>query len=140
MANTLSTREASKAAPLPKKKVSVVFVNLFAPQRYLTFGLPLGLEVLTGDLRAEFPGEVEVTILDMQTGLSSEDVVNRIQEINPDILGITVKVTERKLAEKILDPILASSFPKESALAISSSAAIDRGSSTKTSFPRMMTF
>ena len=91
----------------------MVFVNLFAPTRYLTFGLPLGLEVLTGDLRAEFPGEVEVAILDMQAGLSSAEVVARIQDLHPNVLGITVKVTERQLAESILDPILAPSFPKE---------------------------
>jgi hypothetical protein len=113
MASASSQWPASGTIPPGKKKVSVVFVNLFAPQRYLTFGLPLSLEVLTGDLRGECPGQVEVTILDMQTGLSSEDVVRRIGEINPDILGITVKVTERKLAEKILDPILATTFPKE---------------------------
>lgn len=113
MVNTSSQSAASGAMSPNKKKISVVFVNLFTPQRYLTYGLPLSLEVLTGDLRGEYPDDVEVTILDMQTGLSSEDVVRRIQEISPDILGITVKVTERKLAESIIDPILASSYPKE---------------------------
>ena len=112
MINTRSQPELSRTIPR-QKKVSVVFVNLFTSQRYLTFGLPLSLEVLTGDLRQQYPGEVEITILDMQTGLSSEDVVDRIRDINPDILGITIKVTERKLAEKILDPILAASFPQE---------------------------
>ena len=80
---------------------------------YLTFGLPLSLEVLTGDLRGKYPGQVEVTILDMQTGLSADDVVRRIRQLNPDVLGITIKVTERKLAEKILDPVLAADFPRE---------------------------
>ena len=112
MANASSLTPAAGTTPC-KKKVSVVFVNLFAPQRYLTFGLPLSLEVLTGDLRGQFPGQVEVTILDMQTGLSAEDVVRRIQQLNPNVLGITVKVTERKLAEKILDPVLAPDFPRE---------------------------
>lgn len=104
----------ASTVPLSKRKVSVVFVNLFAPQRYLTFGLPLGLEVLAGDLRAEFPDEVEVTILDMQTGLSSRDVLEKIRRLRPDILGITVKVTERRLAETILDPIFSPDFPEES--------------------------
>lgn len=111
MASNSPTANIANATPSCKRPVSVVFVNLFAPQRYLTYGLPLSLEVLTGDLRAEFPGDVSVTILDMQTGLTSEDVVDRIREINPDILGITVKVTERRLAETILDPVL--DLPKE---------------------------
>ena len=132
MANASSLTPAAGTTPC-KKKVSVVFVNLFAPQRYLTFGLPLSLEVLTGDLRGQFPGQVEVTILDMQTGLSAEDVVRRIQQLNPNVLGITVKVTERKLAEKILDPVLAPDFPRRIAPATSSSAGIGRVFSTTSS-------
>ncbi|MFZ1937058.1 MAG: radical SAM protein [Thermoguttaceae bacterium] len=112
MANASSRSPAAGTNPR-EKRISVVFVNLFAPQRYLTFGLPLSLEVLTGDLRGEYPGQVEVTILDMQTGLSADDVVRRIRQLNPDVLGITIKVTERKLAEKILDPVLAADFPRE---------------------------
>ena len=40
MANASSRSPAAGTNPR-KKKISVVFVNLFAPQHYLTFGLPL---------------------------------------------------------------------------------------------------
>jgi hypothetical protein len=82
---------------------SVLLVSLFHPEMYPTARLTLGIGYLASYLRQQHLARVE--LMDCQLGPGVADVVARVNQAHPDILGISVNFGQFDLMEQVLDRI-----------------------------------
>ncbi len=86
--------------------ISILLVNLFYPEKHPTIGFPINVESLLGDLEGEFGNAVAVSIIDMQQpNVSVSTLLQKLNEKQFDILGLSLKTGHRSVAENILDKV-----------------------------------
>lgn len=90
------------------RELSILFVNLFYPEKHPTIGFPVNVESLAGDLAGAYGNEVETLVLDMQQpGVTPEHILETIRNGSFDIVGISVKTGQRAIAEGLIEGIAA---------------------------------
>ena len=74
---------------------------------------PLSVEAMAGDLRAKYGDKVDVEIIDMQQGVTINEIIKKLKGQKIDIFGLSCKNPESIiLLKSILDKIYSESFPK----------------------------
>lgn len=82
---------------------SVLLVSLFHPEMYPAARLTLGISYLASYLRRYHAARVE--LIDCQLGPNVANVVERVRQAHPDILGISVNFGQFDLMEQLLDSV-----------------------------------
>jgi len=81
----------------------VVLINPSVKEIFPTPRLALCVSSLAAYLRKY--QKADVRILDMQIGLTEDEIINRIKNICPDIIGISISFGQMPLGERILERI-----------------------------------
>ena len=85
------------------KLPAVLLVSLFHPDMYPATRLTLGISYLASYLRQRHVGKVK--LMDCQFGINVADVVEYVQQTQPQILGLSVNFGQFDLMEQVLDCI-----------------------------------
>ena len=94
-----NTRPVIDRLQMPK----VILINPYVQENYPLPRLSLNISILAAYLRKH--QKAEVSLLDTQLGLTLEDIVRTVTEVNPDIVGISIPHAQTTLAMEIADSL-----------------------------------
>jgi hypothetical protein len=84
---------------------STLLVSLYHPEVFPLPRFPLSISDVAGALRANLSGTV--TLMDMQLGVTLDDVLQEVGESRPDIVGISATFGQHDLMVELLDRLTA---------------------------------
>ena len=87
----------------PDHETRICLINLFSPTHPVLVR-PLSIEALAGDLNKVYGSGVQVKLFDLQLE-DLNSIVKKIEKVNPDIIGLSVKVGSSEQLEEILNKI-----------------------------------
>ncbi len=97
----LSSAQLSPAAIRRLTRPRMLLIALYHPEYFPLPRFPLGISDLARAARAALTGEV--TLLDMQLGVTLDDILAAIDQQRPDILGISATFGQHDLMTGLLD-------------------------------------
>ncbi len=82
----------------------IIFITRLGVKRnyWTAFSQPLGILYMVSILRQNFPGQIEIKIIDQKLyNLSFDEVRNQIKEFNPDLVGFSCLSSEAEEMAKV---------------------------------------
>jgi B12 binding domain/Radical SAM superfamily len=107
--NWISSAEVSEAAVRRLTHPRVLLVALYHREHFPLPRFPLGISDLARAARATLTGEVE--LLDMQLGVTLDDILATVDQRRPDIIGVSATFGQHDLMTRLLDVVTASAEP-----------------------------
>lgn len=102
--NKTVTTQVTRGPPhQPHYETEICLINLFSPTHPVLVR-PLSIEVLAGDLYQVYGPRVKIKLFDLQVE-EMDSIVKKIEEIKPQIIGLSVKVGSLEQAEEFLKKI-----------------------------------
>ncbi|RKY45196.1 MAG: hypothetical protein DRP81_04455, partial [Candidatus Omnitrophota bacterium] len=93
----------TQLARAPPNKVKICLINLFSPEHPVLVR-PLSIEVLAGDLYQIYGSNVQIKLFDLQLS-PLDSVIKEIENMNPHIIGLSVRIGSLKQMEEVLKRI-----------------------------------
>ena len=84
-------------------KPDIYLVALYHPENFPLPRFPLGISDICRAIRQEHCGTIALD--DMQVGTTLEDILKKIQDKKPDIIGISITFGQQDLLESLLESI-----------------------------------
>lgn len=100
-ASWLSTASLDEQAVYRLTKPKVVLASLYHPENFPLPRFPLGISDLARAARTTLQGEVE--LIDMQLGVTLEDLMKTVSSEAPDVLGVSATFGQHDLMTELLD-------------------------------------
>jgi hypothetical protein len=105
----LSQATVSPAAAARLSSPRILLIALYHPEHFPLPRFPLGISDLARAARATLTGHV--TLLDMQLSITLDDILAAIDQLGPDILGISATFGQHDLMTHLLDTVIATPAP-----------------------------
>ncbi|HEX2417106.1 MAG TPA: radical SAM protein [Micromonosporaceae bacterium] len=87
----------------------VLLVALYHPEHFPFPRFPLGISDVARAARSTLMGTV--TLADMQLGMTLDDLISRVRNSGPDILGVSATFGQHDLLIRLLDAVFALPWP-----------------------------
>lgn len=100
-ASWLSTASLDEHAVYRLTKPKVILASLYHPENFPLPRFPLGISDLARAARTTLQGEVE--LIDMQLGVTLEDLMKTVASEAPDVLGVSATFGQHDLMTELLD-------------------------------------